>query len=114
MGSAFALALLQLPHQTPFTEYELWEQITGISYSGDPRMSVPGAENPQKVKNIVRGDGNLQGFRELYGPFIKKGHNLAWSDSAEQGEKWEWKGEGEAKLKVSQSPTPCSRGLCSH
>lgn len=73
-------------------------------------MSVPGAENPQKVKNIVRGDGNLQGFRELYAPFIKKGHNLAWSDGAEQGEKWEWRGQGEAKLNVSQSPFLKKRG----
>lgn len=33
-------------------------------------MSVPGAENPDKVKNIVRGPGNLQGFRDLYGDLL--------------------------------------------
>lgn len=66
--AALALALLQLPEQ--FSELKLWEQIAGISYSGDPRMSVPGAENPEKVRNIVRGPGVLGAFRGLYAPHV--------------------------------------------
>lgn len=66
--AALALALLQLPGT--FTELALWEKIAGISYSGDPRMSVPGAENPEKVRNIVRGPGVLGAFRGLYAPHL--------------------------------------------
>lgn len=51
---------------------ELYEQIAGISYAGDPRMSVPGAENPEKVKNIVRGEGALEGFRVMYGSLLSE------------------------------------------
>lgn len=45
-------------------------KIAGLSYSGDPRMSVPGAENPEKVRNIVTGPGSLLGFRHLYGEVL--------------------------------------------
>lgn len=61
---ALAVSLLFLPAE--FGEMALWEQIAGISYSGDPRMSIPGAENPQKVRNIVRGEGVQAGMRDMY------------------------------------------------
>lgn len=35
-----------------FTERQLYEQITSISYLGDFRMYI-GGENPNKVRNIV-------------------------------------------------------------
>ena len=35
-------------------------------------MSVPGAENPEKVKNIVRGEGALEGFRAMYGNLLSE------------------------------------------
>lgn len=48
---------------TEFSEKQLFETIAGISYSGDPRMVLPG-ENRGKVGNIVRKQGPQ--FRELY------------------------------------------------
>ena len=95
---ALHVALLQLPPS--FTELMLWEQIAGISYSGDPRMSVPGAENPEKVKNIVRGKGVLEGFRELYQEPLSD-LPVAWSTGADVATAWE--GQGEENLRVSRS-----------
>ena len=54
-------------------------QIAGLSYSGDPRMSVPGAENPDKVKNIVSGPGSLVAFRELYADPLGRIEGLEWN-----------------------------------
>ena len=61
LTSAARAALLTLPSE--FSERQLFETITGISYSGDPRMVLPG-ENRGKVGNIVRKQGPQ--FRELY------------------------------------------------
>lgn len=49
--------------RSEFSEKQLFETIAGISYSGDPRMVLPG-ENRGKVGNIVRKQGPQ--FRELY------------------------------------------------
>ncbi|OWZ33143.1 mitochondrial matrix protein import protein [Cryptococcus neoformans c45] len=94
--SALSLALLLLPPS--FTEDGLWEQIAGLSYSGDPRMSVPGAENPEKVRNIVRGEGAREGFREVYGALLR-GLGIRWKGK-DKGDKegWEWKGNGEEMM----------------
>jgi mitochondrial translocator assembly and maintenance protein 41 len=61
LTSAVRAALLTLPAE--FSEKQLFETIAGISYSGDPRMVLPG-ENRGKVGNIVRKQGPQ--FRELY------------------------------------------------
>jgi translocator assembly and maintenance protein 41 len=61
LTSAVRAALLTLPAE--FSETQLFETITGISYGGDPRMVLPG-ENRGKVGNIVRKQGPQ--FRELY------------------------------------------------
>jgi len=61
LTSAVRAALLTLPAE--FDEKRLFETIAGISYSGDPRMVLPG-ENRGKVGNIVRKQGPQ--FRELY------------------------------------------------
>jgi translocator assembly and maintenance protein 41 len=58
-------------------------------------MSIPGAENPEKVRNIVRGEGALGGFRVMYGDLLT---SLQW-EGQEKGE-WEWKGEGDEYLIV--------------
>lgn len=50
-----------------FSEVELYEQITRISYLGDFRMYV-GGENPNKVKNIV--NKQLKQFNKLYEPIL--------------------------------------------
>ena len=79
----------------------MWEQIAGISYSGDPRMSVPGAENPEKVKNIVRGQGGLDGFRRLYEGAMNSMPGLRWQDeSKDRVGDWAWRGQGEELLVV--------------
>lgn len=61
LTSALRTALLTLPER--FSERLLFERIAGISYGGDPRMSLP-AENRDKVANIV--GKQLDQFRELY------------------------------------------------
>ena len=99
--SALHVSLLLLPPSVPFSEIALWEQIAGISYSGDPRMSVPGAENPDKVKNIVRGPGVLDGFRRLYEGAIMGVAGLRWHAYRKEIP-WVWKGEGEEMLVVSE------------
>lgn len=78
LRSALCLSLLLLPSR--FTEMQLWEQIAGISYAGDPRMSVPGAENPEKVKNIVRGEGVVEGFRAMYGGLLREMQEVQWTE----------------------------------
>ncbi|WVN89402.1 uncharacterized protein L203_104625 [Cryptococcus depauperatus CBS 7841] len=90
--SALSLSLLLLP--SCFTEDQLWEQIARLSYSGDPRMSIPGAENPEKVRNIVQGPGARQGFRELYGGLLRQKRVRRKGKDGE----WEWEGNGEAKF----------------
>lgn len=80
LKSALSLALICLPSH--FTELELWEQIAGISYAGDPRMSVPGAENPEKVKNIVKGEGALEGFRAMYGGLLSGMKEVRWDETS--------------------------------
>lgn len=61
LTSALRTALLTLPAQ--FTERELFEKITSISYDGDPRMFLP-AENRSKISNIVTKQSPQ--FKELY------------------------------------------------
>lgn len=69
--SALRTALLLLPEK--FTERELYNTVAGISYLGDPRMTLP-TENPQKVSNIV--GNNLPNFRRLYNPLIENLPNV--------------------------------------
>ncbi|KAK7206610.1 MMP37-like protein [Myxozyma melibiosi] len=72
--SVLRTALLLLPET--FTEHELYSTIASISYTGDPRMQV-GAENPQKVTNIVT--NQIQHFHRLYAPLIDTLPNLQLS-----------------------------------
>ncbi|KAE8322571.1 MMP37-like protein [Aspergillus sergii] len=70
--SAINVALLLLPET--FTEQELYTTIAGISYLGDPRMSV-GGDNPQKVQNMIK--HQLDDFRKLYNPLLKGMSNIS-------------------------------------
>ncbi|CAO1622323.1 unnamed protein product [Sympodiomycopsis kandeliae] len=67
LASALRVALLLLPKQ--FTEVELYTRIASLSYTGDFRMSVPGGENANKVRNIVLAQRSQ--FRRLYSGLIK-------------------------------------------
>ncbi|KAH7324717.1 mitochondrial import protein MMP37 [Stachybotrys elegans] len=72
--SAVRTALLLLPPD--FTESQLYSTISGLSYLGDPRMSLP-TENLSKVDNIVQ--NNMVHFRRLYAPLIKALPNVAYT-----------------------------------
>ena len=63
--SALHTALLTLPEL--FTEEDLFLAITGLSYSGDFRMTV--GEDKNKVENIVK--PNIERFRAMYEPVWK-------------------------------------------
>ncbi|KAN0062817.1 Mitochondrial translocator assembly and maintenance protein 41 [Thecaphora frezii] len=67
LASALRVALLLLPQQ--FTEVELYTRIASLSYTGDFRMSVPGGENADKVRNIVL--NQREEFRRLYAGLIR-------------------------------------------
>ena len=81
--SAVRTALLLLPPD--FTEQDLYATIAGISYMGDPRMSV-GGDDPRKVHNIV--SGQLANFRRLYAPLIDNLPNISFNDPACSAHNW--------------------------
>ncbi len=89
LTSALRAALLTLPSH--FSEYELFERISGISYDGDPRMLLP-AENRSKVRNIVHRQEPQ--FRELY-------QRLALGLT---GVHWPSVGDGSATIEQDLSP----------
>lgn len=101
--SALRTALLLLPDR--FTELELYNTIAGISYLGDPRMTLP-TENPQKVSNIV--GNNLPNFRRLYTPLIENLSNVEFDDQRCTEPHWEW--DEDANLKLQQDMDPIKRG----
>lgn len=81
--SALRTALLLLPPK--FTEHALYNTIAGISYLGDPRMSL-GAENLNKVANIV--EHQLANFRGLYAPLIENLPNVSFQDPRCSSPSW--------------------------
>lgn len=96
--SALRTALLLLPEK--FTERELYNTVAGISYLGDPRMTLP-TENPQKVSNIV--GNNLPNFRNLYNPLIENLPNVDFDGPKSSG-------SSEANLTLRQDMDPVRRG----
>ena len=101
--SAVRTALLLLPPD--FTEQQLYSTIAGISYMGDPRMSLP-AEDPQKVLNIVQ--GQLPNFRRLYAPLIENLPNISFNDSVCARE--DWFDDPTINAKLAQDMDPIKRG----
>jgi translocator assembly and maintenance protein 41 len=77
LKGALAAALLQLPNT--FTEGQLYETITGLSYAGDFRMAI--AENPDKITNIVKNGGSPARFRKLYEPFLSEMKSVTCLDN---------------------------------
>ncbi|CCC07158.1 unnamed protein product [Sordaria macrospora k-hell] len=100
--SALRTALLLLPPK--FTEDELFATIAGISYLGDPRMSLP-TENPSKVKNIV--GNNMTNFRRLYLPLIETLPNVEYNDASATERDWIW---NDKSLNLLQDMDPVKRG----
>lgn len=101
--SAVRTALLLLPPS--FTEQDLYGTIAGISYLGDPRMSLP-AENPDKVGNIVR--HQLPNFRRLYAPLIENLPNVSFKDPRCNSPKW--MNDPDTNATLAQDMDPVKRG----
>lgn len=101
--SALRTALLLLPSK--FTEQELYTTVTGISYLGDPRMSL-GAENLNKVANIVQ--HQLPNFRRLYAPLIENLPNVEFQDPRCSSP--EWVDDQDSNVILAQDMDPIKRG----
>ena len=101
--SAVRTALLLLPPD--FTEYDLYSTIAGISYLGDPRMSI-GGDDPRKVSNIVR--HQLPNFRRLYAPLISNLPNIAFTDPSCSDA--DWMSDPTINARLSQNMDPITRG----
>ncbi|KAK6183016.1 hypothetical protein SNE40_010571 [Patella caerulea] len=70
--SAVHCALLLLPET--FTEEELYQTITGLSYSGDFRMTI--GEDKKKIEKIVK--PNVSHFRKLYQSILDNEEHVYW------------------------------------
>ncbi|KAI5290560.1 Mitochondrial translocator assembly and maintenance protein 41, partial [Ascosphaera atra] len=101
--SAVRVALLLLP--PTFTEHQLYSTIAGISYHGDPRMSLAG-ENPDKVNNIV--SSQMDYFRRLYAPLIDTLPNVAFNDPATSNAAWV--DDPTVNVSMAQDMDPIKRG----
>lgn len=73
-SAAAAAALLSLPEQ--FKEHDLYAAVAGLSYTGDPRVSLK-VEVRSKVRDIVM--ANIHEFRELYAS-TSPVKQIAWKD----------------------------------
>lgn len=100
--AALRTALLLLPPD--FTEAQLYSAISGISYLGDPRMSLP-TENRSKVDNIV--SNNMVHFRRLYAPLIKTLPNVTFLDDCRlDDENWVLNPKANSRLQQDMDPSP--------
>ncbi|KAH6997324.1 mitochondrial matrix Mmp37-domain-containing protein [Ilyonectria destructans] len=102
--AAVRTALLLLPPD--FTEAQLYSTIAGLSYLGDPRMSLP-TENKSKVNNIV--DNNIVHFRRLYAPLIKTLPNVDFAGAFRLDDQ-DWVLNPEANNTLHQDMDPVRRG----
>ncbi|TWU77231.1 Mitochondrial translocator assembly and maintenance protein 41 [Metarhizium rileyi] len=102
--AAVRTALLLLPPQ--FTETDLYSTIAGLSYLGDPRMSLP-TENKSKVANIV--NNNVVHFRRLYAPLIKTLPNVNFTTSCRLDDE-DWVLDPTADSVLEQDMDPVKRG----
>lgn len=101
--SAVRTALLLLPPN--FSEHQLYSKIAGISYMGDPRMSL-GAENLNKVNNIVK--HQLPEFRRLYAPLIENLPNVTFKDARCNAS--DWVDDPDTNANLVQDMDPRKRG----
>jgi translocator assembly and maintenance protein 41 len=101
--SAVRTALLLLPPD--FTEEDLYSTIAGISYIGDPRMTI-GGDDPRKVHNIVH--GQLANFRRLYAPLVDSLPNISFNDPVCGNT--DWINNPTVNAKLAQDMDPVKRG----
>ena len=101
--SAVRTALLLLP--SSFSEQDLYGTIAGLSYLGDPRMSLP-VENPKKVGNIVK--HQLPNFRRLYTPLIENLPNVSFNDPRCNSP--DWMTDPDTNTILTQDMDPVKRG----
>lgn len=101
--SAVRTALLLLPSK--FSEQQLYRTIAGISYMGDPRMSL-GAENQNKVNNIVK--YQLLNFRRLYAPLLENLPNVNFDDARCSSP--DWIDDPSTNANLAQDMDPRKRG----
>ena len=101
--SAVRTALLLLP--PTFSEQDLYKTIAGISYLGDPRMSL-GAENLNKVANIVK--HQLPNFRRLYAPLVENLPNVSFQDPRCSSPSWV--DDPNTNATLAQDMDPVKRG----
>lgn len=101
--SAVRTALLLLP--PAFSEQDLYGTIAGISYLGDPRMSLP-AENPNKIGNIIK--HQLPNFRRLYAPLIENLPNVSFKDPRCSSP--DWIDDPHTNAQLAQDMDPVKRG----
>ncbi|KAF5657049.1 proline transporter [Fusarium heterosporum] len=102
--AAVRTALLLLPPD--FTEAQLYSTIAGLSYLGDPRMSLP-TENKSKVTNIV--ENNIVHFRRLYAPLIKTLPNVDFTGASPIDDS-NWIMNPEPSNDLKQDMDPVRRG----
>ena len=101
--AAVRTALLLLPPE--FTEKDLYSTIAGISYMGDPRMTI-GGDDPRKVDNIVK--HQLANFRRLYAPLVDNLPNITFDDAVCSNR--DWLDDPTVNAKMSQNMDPVTRG----
>jgi len=70
-AASTALLLLAESRRENIFLTELYEQISHLSYAGDPRMGV-GGEDPDKVQKLVHSPGQLDRFHQLYKSPLKQ------------------------------------------
>ena len=89
LTSALRTALLLFPEE--FTQEELYEKITSLSYSGDFRMKL--GENPKKINNIVT--SQILQFHHLYEPLAMQLRGVRFVPG------WRRLPQGKRKIRVS-------------
>ena len=102
--AAVRTALLLLPPD--FSETQLYSTIAGLSYLGDPRMTLP-TEKRSKVDDIV--NNNVVHFRRLYAPLVKTLPNVAFTTPVRLDDE-DWVLDPAADARLQQDMDPVKRG----